>query len=304
MSECLFSGLNSTAVPWPGCLRKQHSFVSYCFLSFSPSLFPMSSPVSIAIHAEEQYHHNIRRNGFVTCVVTLTTPPFQSLRLAFCLHCRQLRSYTGCLKHSKQLQSKHRVELSRPFNPEKIDEYKLQINAEVEQVCEKLLRKVHNHSRDTSCQPEQSSFPEAPTSRETVSPIEPSQIDEEPFLSGQSAEDHDFSEEVPEQDPLYEQEWDCFEDCLLSRWSCSSGLNSESRFEQAETVLEVFCDDEDKRRRLKSRVLTLMIRQLSSYLSLTKTQKNQIVHFMKGMLCFVSPENQGISQKIFACHDS
>ena len=221
MSECLFSGLNSTAVPSPGCLRKQHSFVSYCFLSFSPSLFPMSSPVSIAIHAEEQYHHNIRRNGFVTSVVTLTTPPFQSLRLAFCLHCRQLRSYTGCLKHSKQLQSKHRVELSRPFNPEKIDEYKLQINAEVEQVCEKLLRKVHNHSRDASNQPEQNIFPEAPSSQETASPIEPSQIDE-PFLSGQSAEDHDFSEEVPEQDPLYEQEWDCFEDCLLSRWSCSS----------------------------------------------------------------------------------
>ena len=81
-------------------------------------------------------------------------------------------------------------------------------------------------------------------------------------------------------------------------------MDTESRFEEAESILKVFCEDEDKIKKMKSRVLTLMLRQLSSNLSLTKNQNNQMVHFIKCMIRFVAPDNQEISQRIFASHDS
>ena len=92
----------------------------------------MSLPVSITIDTEEPFHTNIRNNGFITCVLTFHVPPFDSFRMAFCLHCKELFSYTGCLKHVKKLPSKQRIALPRLFCPDKIDRYKQQILADVE----------------------------------------------------------------------------------------------------------------------------------------------------------------------------
>ena len=101
----------------------------------------MSLPVSITIHTEEPYHMNNRNSGFITCVLTFDVPPFDSLRMGFCLHCKELLSYTGRLKHVKKLPPKQRIALLRLFCPDKIDMNKQQILAEVEIFYEKWSSK-------------------------------------------------------------------------------------------------------------------------------------------------------------------
>lgn len=44
-------------------------------------------------------------------------------------------------------------------------------------------------------------------------------------------------QEFAEQEPLFEEQWDFLEECLLSRWSCLSCLNTNERFEKAEAVM-------------------------------------------------------------------
>ena len=196
----------------------------------------MSSPFKISIHIDEHTHQTIRKNGFITCIVMFKTPPFKSLRMAFCLHCRELRSYTGCLKHTKLLVAKQRIDLSRLFCPEKVEEYKQQIIADVELVCEKWTSKTSLSQMvvplfENSDPCEQQDFCEP-----SLNPQQSQDLSES-CTTGPSQQDNDSSAEIPEQDPLFELEWDCFEDCLLSRWSCFSVLNSENRFEEAQTVL-------------------------------------------------------------------
>ena len=110
------------------------------------TLFPMSLPYSISIHTDDLYHQTIRKNGFISCIVMFKSPPFQSLRMAFCLHCRQLLSYTGCLKHKKQLESKYKIDLASLFFPEKMEEYKRQIIADVDLICDKWSSKASSIS--------------------------------------------------------------------------------------------------------------------------------------------------------------
>mgnify|MGYP004552267677 CR=1 FL=1 len=62
--------------------------------------------------------------------------------------------------------------------------------------------------------------------------------------------------------------------------------------------------DVGKRNTIKSRVITLMLRRLSSRLSLSRNQNDQVVSFLKMMILFISPEQQDISRRIFASHTS
>ena len=62
--------------------------------------------------------------------------------------------------------------------------------------------------------------------------------------------------------------------------------------------------DDNKKNVMKSRIVSLIFRQLSSRLSLSKNQNNQIVDFMKSMVVFVSPSSEEVSRRFFASHDS
>ena len=82
-----------------------------------------------------------------------------------------------------------------------------------------------------------------------------------------------------------------------------SCFDSKSQFQEAESLMEMFSDD-SKRNVMKSRIVSLIFRQLSSRLSLSKNQNNQIVDFMKSMVVFVSPSSEEVSRRFFASHDS
>ena len=106
--------------------------------------------------------------------------------------------------------------------------------------------------------------------------------------------------EFPEQAPPLEQEMDLIEDCLLSFSSSLPCFDHKKMFDHATTVFNgvVSNDNNDKTNMMKSRVVSLFFRQLSSRLSLSKNQNNHLVRFMKNMLVFVSPESGEISRKI------
>ena len=112
--------------------------------------------------------------------------------------------------------------------------------------------------------------------------------------------------EFQEQTPQFEQEWDYIEDCLMNPSSDFSRFDHTKMFDRATTVLNAFCSDEDtdKRNIMKSRVVTLFFRQLSSLLSLSKNQNNKLVNFLKNMMLFISPESEEITKKIFESYDS
>ena len=82
-----------------------------------------------------------------------------------------------------------------------------------------------------------------------------------------------------DQDLQFEQGWDCFEDCSLSQWESLSHSNYENPFQDAETILKMFCEDDKKRKVMQSRIVTLIFRHLSCNLNLTKNQNNQLVEF-------------------------
>ena len=143
------------------------------------------------------------------------------------------------------------------------------------------------------------------TSEDRGPQFDTSHVENESFVAG-LPHGGDPQNEFLERDPLFKQEWDCFEDCLLSRWSSFPGLSFEERFEEAEIVLEtVFGKTVCQRRNvMKSRVVSLLFRQLSSHLCLTKNQNDQLIHFLKSMVVFVAPEKEEVSKRLFATYGS
>ena len=134
---------------------------------------------------------------------------------------------------------------------------------------------------------------------------ERSAISEEPCQDeGNRRDTRDLSELV-EQDPRLEEEWDVIED-FLSDQSCSSDVNFESIFREAENVFKTFCEagDVQKTQTMKSRVVTFVFRQLSSLLCLSKKQNYKIVDFLKRAMVFITPECENVAKRIFASYDS
>ena len=263
----------------------------------------MTCPVSVTIHAEPTDHRAIRKNGFISCFVTFQAPRFVSKRMGFCLHRKELFSYNGALKHTKQLAEKHHVNLTRLFYPDKIDFYKQQIVSDAEIVWDKWHLKETGFPKDSNdhSHHDRSEFHHI---SEICSQQDATQTAEGSCVSDLSSHCSDGQPEIIERDRLFEEQWDCLEECLLTRWSCFSSMNSSERFEEAEAVMKsLFVDISDKKRNLmKSRVISLMLKQLSSRLSLSKNQNDQLLSFLKKMIIFIAPEKIEIARRIFASH--
>ena len=107
-------------------------------------------------------------------------------------------------------------------------------------------------------------------------------VQDDNFVGDQTCSPRDEQDELMEQDPLCEQEWDCVEDCLLSHLSCESSFDEDTLFGHAESVLTRFleCDNVQKRNVIKSRIVTLFFRQSSSHSSLKET-KQQASSFLE-----------------------
>ena len=75
----------------------------------------MSRPFSIVYSANQSDYRTIRSNGFISCLVHYHVPRSVSKRMGFCLHCRELLSYNGALKHCKQLAERHEVGFQNCF---------------------------------------------------------------------------------------------------------------------------------------------------------------------------------------------
>ena len=124
---------------------------------------------------------------------------------------------------SKELKAEVGSNLSRFFCP---DFYRDQIVCDVEYLIEngkwEKVRRSKRQARD--CEPHENTL----TDHETASQGEekPSAQDMH-FVSDPSGSSVVELAELPEQDPLCEQEWDCVEDCLLSNLSDTSCFDAD-----------------------------------------------------------------------------
>ena len=223
--------------------------------------------------------------------------------MAFCLSCKQLLSYSGALKHSKRHKTLEGINFSRLFSPDKTDFYKNQILEDIEYLEEKgrFNTRRSNESIRSALGDDSQQSPDQghPTQREDV------EIQQESYLAEQPCPDNERSEDFPVQDPVLEEEWDCVEDFLLSDLSYTTCFDCGKLFERATMVLNgLLNQDNQKRNVMKSRIVTLFLRQLSSILSLSKSQNNKLVEFFKKAMVFISPESSEVSKRIFASYDS
>ena len=173
-------------------------------------------------------------------------------------------------------------------------------------VWEKWSLKQSYFSVVSSFQNEHCDGSEIHTTAEADSKHETTHIAEVSCVAEPSAQGSNGQQEYIEQDPLFEEEWDCLEECLLSRWSSFSCLNVKQRFEEAEAVLNSLCENinDQKRNTMKSRIISLLFRQLSSLLTLTRNQNDHLISFLKEMITFIMPEKEDISRRIFASQTS
>ena len=63
-------------------------------------------------------------------------------------------------------------------------------------------------------------------------------------------------------------------------------------------------DDDKMRNKMKSRVVTLFLRLLTSHMSLSKNQTNSMVDFFKKATVFISPGSEEVTKRIFSSYDS
>ena len=292
-------GFNSAGVPSPQGSESKYTAFSFWFSC-------MARPFSFVFHVEPTDFRTIMKNGFISCLVTFQAPRIVTKRTGFCFHCKELLSYNGALKHSKQLVEKQHVDLSRLFCVEKVDFYKQQITSDVELLWEKWRTKESGSPKDSGPQLEKRGDSEMMLVTETASQHDTTHTAEESCLAEQSHRGSDGQPEITEQDPLFEEQWDYLEECLLSRWSCFHVFDSAQRFEEAEAIMNSLFDgvNDQKRNTMKSRIISLMFRQLSTGLSLSKNQNDQLVSFVKSMTIFIAPEKEEVARRIFASHTS
>ena len=264
----------------------------------------MSCPVSVTIHAEQTDIRTIQKNRFISCLVRFQEPRFVSKGMGFCLHCRELLSYNGALKHAKQLAENEQINLASLFRPEKIDSYKEQILSDAEMVWEMWCSKLSGFPRDAPIQMDHCECSEARLITDADPVGQTTQTAEGSCMAEQYHRSVDGEPDFIEQDPLFEVQWDCLEECILNRWSCFPGLNSMERFREAEAVLRnLFVDANDEKRNImKSRVISRLLRRLSLRLSLSRNQNSEILSFLKSVITFIAPEKEVIARRIFASH--
>ena len=202
MSETLLARLNSARVPCPRVLAVLSRFVNYPF--------HMSLRRSVSIRLAPKFHRLIRKNVFISCLVTFETPRVLSFRMAFCLHCKYLLSYSGAVKHSKHLVDECRTNLASLFCPEKSEFYKQHILSEIDLHLEMGKFNKFLSSKETS-QHDEEGLMQIPFEECQPHCVVLNQVQDDCFRDQPSCSDKEEQEPFPERDIGFEQEWDCID---------------------------------------------------------------------------------------------
>ena len=67
----------------------------------------------------------------------------QNFQIRFLFALKHLLSYTGALKHSSLLATKHAIDISQLFSPDKVELYERQIMEDIEQAIQKKKNIAH-----------------------------------------------------------------------------------------------------------------------------------------------------------------
>ena len=103
-----------------------------------------------------------------------------------------------------------------------------------------------------------------------------------------------------------EHEFVSVRDCLLKCSFYHSEFDSEKFLVMAETMMDkVFAHSDDKTtNKVKADIITSLVRKMSTLLSLTKSQNEQLLTFWKAMMVFVHPPSMSIVKKVFASYST
>ena len=103
-----------------------------------------------------------------------------------------------------------------------------------------------------------------------------------------------------------EHECDCIKDCLLKTSFYRSEFDGHKFLTLAKTLMErVFNDtDDDSINDVKAAIITSVTRKMSTLLSLTKSQNEQLLSFWKTMMVFVHQPSVAVAKKVRASYNS
>ena len=263
----------------------------------------MSLPFSLNIHASPTDYAQIRKYGFIKCDFThphLMTP----MQLGYCVHCKRLFSLSWAKEHSRRLRRKV-SDLSTFFNDEKVALYCFDISSELEirmgksllsttqpngnspphldqsdgeQICQGALNDPLDLPRDH--------LPCSSPSVHYVPDIAPTSCDSDGINS--------------------EQTFECALDCILKDSFRLSEFDGEMFLSLAQSIMDKLFSrsDETNITNFKARIITSVVRRMAIILSLSKTQNDQLISFLKTMIQFIRPKSREIATKIHASYST
>ena len=262
----------------------------------------MSLPYLVHISLEQKDFNRIYRNGFIACDVLLcgTTRP---RHFGYCCHCKRLMSLTWAKRHAKSLKNASH-DITRHFKPDKSELYRGDIHSELELFFEKgrFSRPSREGQRRGISEGQRGDLGANRNDWNDCSleRCEPVDVHEQAVqgVSPQGRQSHE--------DEDFEHECASVLDCLLKCSFSHSEFDSEKFLVLADTLMEkVFSHSDDKTTNgVKADIITSLVRILSTLLSLTKTQNEQMLAFWKPMMVFVHPQSRSIVKKVRACYST
>ena len=262
----------------------------------------MSLPFYV-IRLDSDHFSFIKTNGFVPCDISPDESQEDVKRMAYCLHCKKLKTYAWANGHSRELQSQN-VNLAAFFSEDKVEVIRGNIISEIELQFEhgKLLPKKRSA-------PVRSAFRRSTSF--TVVGNEVHLFDHPPRPPAQK--DHDsvggsLRGQEPEQpkEPSFRHHLACALECILKDSFGLSGFVPNIFLALSGHFLERLSSlkDAPNPNIVKARIITSMVRTLARNLSLSKSQTTQMVDLLKAIICFISPEKEEVAKKKFASYTS
>ena len=250
----------------------------------------MSLPFFADIRLEADNYSFAETHGFVCVNLSPDASRDKVIRMAYCIHCHRLKSYSWTNSHWRQLMDEG-VNPHAFFDAEKVPVYKGNIETELQlQWEEGKLSSLQCGERVPSA------F--RPTQGFTVD-----QNDE--LLSHRSVQATDAVHlpvdsptlEVPEHNPerLFEHDMQCAEECLLRDCFGLCGFEKDVFLCISRHVLERLSSSTDASRpnRIKARMITIIVRKIVRDLALSKNQTTQVVDMLKAVIGLVALKDRG-----------
>ena len=136
----------------------------------------------------------------------------------------------------------------------------------------------------------------------------PSHVKEQHSLSNTPLHFPHFADrsEDEQADVHSQQAFECAQECILKDSFRRSEFDGERFLSVAESIMTKLLSgfDETKTNNFKARVITTLVRKMTTILTLSKTQNDQLLSFWKTMIVYIHPKSEEIVNKIFASYTS